>query len=346
MDCCDCSLCAALNVFGQEMSTCSIGRNLTEEEESSSQYASAVTTGQFLDRLHPATCDGRLSSLTYCFRASSLLQDAGNTTTTTTTVVTKRLIVRMWREENDTVLQLLSEVQLQLQIPLVAEIAAGDRDSPSLTCAEHILEPSDRIQVKAGDILGVLLPSSPDLDFLQVITNSSNSNSSSNSSNGSNSNSSNSTASAPATLRAVVAGLDEVVGGSDNNMAEPTLLELRSDLTFQSGLLMNLHAEYTPDEDTALPINSMTTTPTRAVPAVVPTTPSALNIRPATPTTPTTTTSSSTISGVSPPSFSNPLATWPQSQHHPPPNTAGTITPSVAEPSLYLPTPQSNCFIG
>ena len=141
-------------MLGQEESDCEIGTHSSSLLDSS--FPTAIT-GMYLDILHPATCNGRLSALSLCYPATLTQGDELAT------------MLQVWRqsEQEQDSLHLRMVREIELTVTVSSELVP----SFSLVCAQHSLV-SGHIDLMQGDILGVILPSQPDSEFLPVVTNS------------------------------------------------------------------------------------------------------------------------------------------------------------------------------
>lgn len=138
-------------VFGQS-SSCEVGRRPPPLDRS---FPSPAITGQYLDMLHPATCNGRLSTISICYSA------------TLTPGAAHRLVLRVWRQSEDRWSTHLKQVR---EIQLMVQISSKAVPDSSHTCANHSLDQVGHIDLVQGDILGILLPSQSDFE-LPVVTN-------------------------------------------------------------------------------------------------------------------------------------------------------------------------------
>lgn len=111
-------------------------------------------TGQYLDTLHPATCDGDITALSLCYPSSPALPQAP-----------LGLLLRVWRRSKDQTLRMVREVSLKVQI-----FSEPSNDSRNV-CGNWTLDRLNYIELMHGDVLGVLLPVNSDLALLPVVTN-------------------------------------------------------------------------------------------------------------------------------------------------------------------------------
>ena len=141
-------------MLGQEESDCEIGTHSSSLLDSS--FPTAIT-GMYLDILHPATCNGRLSALSLCYPATLTQGDE---------LRTRLQVWRQSEQEQDSL-----HLRMVREIELTVRVSSELFPSFSLVCAQHSLV-SGHIDLIQGDILGVILPSQPDSEFLPVVTNS------------------------------------------------------------------------------------------------------------------------------------------------------------------------------
>ena len=107
-------------------------------------------SGQYLDTAHPATCDGKITGITFCHPSSAILQGR------------HRVILKIWRFTSNVSMEIIKRVHVTFQDSVVT-------NSVTTICTSMPLNSTDNFYLVQGDVLGIQIPSNLSNTFLPTV---------------------------------------------------------------------------------------------------------------------------------------------------------------------------------